>query len=80
MHAHTSAAACSQYAAASGSPSAAARAAFAIAEACSNVTDFDTLNVASKYCTGARTCDFASIISCARRSAVASGSNAASTA
>ena len=42
--------------------------------------DFDTLNVASKYCTGARTCDFASIISCARRSAVASGSKAASTA
>ena len=75
-HAHTSAAACSQYATASRSPAAAARAALAMAEACNNVIDFDTLNVASKYCTGARTCDFASTISWARRSAVASGSSA----
>jgi hypothetical protein len=52
----------------------------AIADACSNVIDFDTLNVTSKYMTGVRTCDFASIINWARRSAVASGSSTHSTA
>jgi hypothetical protein len=52
----------------------------AIADACSNVIDFDTLNVTSRYMTGVRTCDFASISNWARRSAVASGSSAHSTA
>ena len=80
MQAQTSSAACCQYDTAAPSPSRAALAALAIAEACSNVIDFDTLNGASKYCTGVLTWDLASIASSARRSAVASGSRAVSTA
>ena len=62
--------------AAARSPRRAAAAAFASALAWNSEIDFDTLNVASQYRSGARTWAFASIMSWARRSAVASGSAA----
>jgi hypothetical protein len=62
------------------SPRWAAAAAFASALAWNSEIDFDTLNVASQYRSGVLTWAFASIISRARRSAVASGSAASNAA